>query len=62
MPRSQPHGPRHKHSGLTVGVSDAEWAARSDFTARGTRTRVWRSPRGNRCDGLPINWATPTPH
>jgi hypothetical protein len=26
LPRSQPHGPRHERSGLTIGVSDAGWA------------------------------------
>jgi hypothetical protein len=27
LPRSEPHGPRHLRSGLTVAVSDADWTA-----------------------------------
>jgi hypothetical protein len=25
LPRTQPHGPRYQRSGLTIGVSEAEW-------------------------------------
>jgi len=33
LPRSQPDGPRHSRSGLTVGVSDQEWTDLSSQVA-----------------------------